>query len=47
MLVGIVGLVTVRAAAPFVFSLIEGEEKSLYLKRVKALKSHSPTSCAN
>ena len=41
-LVGIVGLVTVREEAPFVFFLIEGEKRSLCLKRVKALKSHSP-----
>ena len=41
-LVGIVGLFTVRAEAPFVFFLIEGEKRSLCLKRVKALKSRSP-----
>ena len=45
-LVVIVGLVTVKAKAPFVFFLIEGEKRSLYLKRVKALKSHSPNFCA-
>ena len=47
-LVGIVGLVTVRAKAPFLLVfLIEGEKRSLYLKRVKALKSHSPNFCAS